>query len=117
MAALLGKEYTKGTLSRYETSLKHTRNFLRCKYNDQLTQVRNIFLFCCFTGLAYADVKKLRRWEIVTGVDGEKWLSINRLKSDVPSRTPLLPTAMVQKMNSYLKEIAGVNCVSWYRSF
>lgn len=218
MAALLGKEYTKGTLCRYETSLKHTRNFLKWKYNladidikkvdhtfiteyefylrserkcannsavkyiknfgkiiricianrwltynpflnyknkiktvdrvyltteelqeiatkdmatDRLTQVRDIFLFCCFTGLAYADVKKLRSWEIVTGVDGEKWLSINRLKTDVPSRIPLLPTAMVlihryanhphcensgrvfpvlsnQKMNSYLKEIAGV---------
>jgi site-specific recombinase XerD len=218
MATLLGKEYTKGTLCRYETSLKHTRNFLKWKYNlsdidikqvdhafiteyefylrserkcannsavkyiknfgkiiricianrwltynpflnyknkirtvdrvyltteelqeietkdmatDRLTQVRDIFLFCCFTGLAYADVKKLRRWEIVTGVDGEKWLSINRLKTDVPSRIPLLPTAMAlihryadyphcensgrvlpvlsnQKMNSYLKEIAGV---------
>ncbi|RKR83489.1 site-specific recombinase XerD [Mucilaginibacter gracilis] len=218
MEALLGKEYTKGTLCRYKTSLKHTQDFLKWKYNltdidikqvdhafiteyefylrserkcannsavkyiknfgkiiriclanrwltynpflsyknkiktvdrvyltteelqemavkdmatDRLTQVRDIFLFCCFTGLAYADVKKLRRWEIVTGVDGEKWLSINRLKTDVPSRIPLLPTAMTliqryadhphcensgrvlpvlsnQKMNSYLKEIADV---------
>jgi integrase len=218
MAALVGKEYARGTLCRYETSLKHTRDFLRWKYNlpdidiklidhaflteyefylrserkcannsavkylknfgkiiriclanrwliynpflnyknkiktvdrvfltteelqtlatktmvtERLGQVRDIFVFCCFTGLAYADVKKLRRHEIVTGVDGEKWLSVNRLKTDVPSRIPLLPTALMlleryaghphcenggkvmpvlsnQKMNSYLKEIADV---------
>jgi integrase len=98
---------------------------------DRLTQVRDIFLFCCFTGLAYADVKKLRRWDIVTGVDGEQWINIKRQKTDTPSRIPLLPAAVTliqryadhphcenigrvlpvlsnQKMNAYLKEIADV---------
>jgi hypothetical protein len=42
--------------------------------------------------LAYADVKKLRKWDIVTGVDGEKWIAIKRQKTDTPSRIPLLPT-------------------------
>lgn len=216
--ALLGKEFTKGTLCRYKTSLKHTENFLKYKYNlsdidiklvdhafimeyefylrsirkcannsavkyiknfgkiiriclanrwlaydpfsnyknkiktvdrvyltteelqtmaskdmvtERLSQVRDIFLFCCFTGLAYADVKKLRRWDIVTGVDGEKWISIKRQKTDTPSRIPILPAATIimqsyadhphcenngrvlpvlsnQKMNAYLKEIADV---------
>jgi site-specific recombinase XerD len=96
---------------------------------ERLTQVRDIFLFCCFTGLAYIDVKNLRKIDIVTGVDGERWITIKRQKTDTPSRIPLLPAASAlldlyeknpacintgkllpvlsnQKMNSYLKEIA-----------
>ena len=99
--------------------------------NERLDQVRDIFIFCCYTGLAYADVYKLKRSEIIEGIDGEKWLSINRQKTDTPSRIPILPMAMVvldkyekhpqcvsnnkllpvlsnQKMNSYLKEIGDV---------
>lgn len=45
---------------------------------DRLTQVRDIFLFCCFTGLAYADIKKLKRSEIAVGIDGGKWIFTNR---------------------------------------
>ena len=98
---------------------------------DRLNQVRDVFLFCCFTGLAYADVEKLKRSEIVKGVDGEMWISTKRKKTDVPSRIPLLPSALNllnrytdhpeccrscrvlpvstnQKMNAYLKEIASV---------
>jgi hypothetical protein len=37
--------------------------------SERLTQVRDIFLFCCYTGLAYADFQKLRRSEIVTGIE------------------------------------------------
>ena len=97
--------------------------------SERLEQVRDVFLFCCFTGLAYVDVKNLRRADIVRGVDGESWISIKRQKTNVPSRIPLLPTAAAllkmydnhpvclntglllpvssnQKMNSYLKEIA-----------
>ncbi|MBB5637023.1 integrase [Pedobacter cryoconitis] len=102
---------------------------------ERLTHVRDIFLFCCYTGLAYIDVKNLRRRDIVNGIDGEKWISIKRQKTNTPSRIPLLPTASAllnqyqnnriclntgmlfpvlsnQKMNSYLKEIAdfcGIN--------
>jgi hypothetical protein len=41
---------------------------------ERLAQVRDIFVFSCYTGLAYADVKKLNRSEIKTGIDGKKWL-------------------------------------------
>ncbi|WP_240676129.1 site-specific integrase [Botryobacter ruber] len=98
---------------------------------ERLEQVRDIFLFSCFTGLAYADVHKLKRSEIVTGLDGEKWIYTSRQKTDTTSRIPLLPTAQTllekyrehpqcvnqdkvlpvlsnQKMNAYLKEIADV---------
>jgi site-specific recombinase XerD len=102
---------------------------------ERLTIVKDIFLFSCFSGLAYSDVKKLRRSEIVIGIDGEKWLISRRQKTDITARIPLLqqaldiidryennrqcilenrvlPVLSNQKMNAYLKEIAdlcGIN--------
>jgi site-specific recombinase XerD len=218
VAALVGNEYAPGTLTRYETSLRHTQNFMQWQYQvsdidiksidhdfisnyefylrsekkcannsavkyiknfkkivriclasgwldkdpfinykakvkqvdrvflnsdeiqaiaekeldtDRLNQVRDIFLFSCFTGLAYADVHKLKQNEVVKGADGEMWIVTKRLKTDNPTRVPLLPSALSildkysdhptcsikgkalpvstnQKMNAYLKEIAGV---------
>jgi integrase len=218
MEALVGKEYAAGTLSRFKTAWKHTRDFLLWKYQapdldikdlnyefvsdfehwfkavkncnhnttikfiaccrkiiliairkgwlqrdpflgfsmalreverealskeelqtmasrqfpcDRLTQVRDMFLFSCYTGLAYIDVKKLRRNEISTGVDGGQWIFTKRKKTDTPSRIPLLPAALDilahyenhpaclarglvlpilsnQKMNAYLKEIGDI---------
>lgn len=98
---------------------------------SRLTLVRDIFLFSCYTGLAYIDVKKLKRADIVTGVDGEKWVISNRQKTDTTYRIPLLQPAITilqkyetdsngvnkdmalpvlsnQKMNAYLKEIADL---------
>lgn len=95
----------------------------------RLNQVRDIFIFCCYTGLAYVDVEKLTREEITTGIDGEKWIWTSRQKTDTATRVPLLPPALEildrykddpqclikkrllpvlsnQKMNTYLKEIA-----------
>ncbi len=60
----------------------------------RLTQVRDVFLFCCFTGLAYADVKKLKKSQIKKGVDGEQWIFTNRQKTDTRSAIPLLPAAI-----------------------
>lgn len=90
-----------------------------------LDNVRNIFIFCCYTGLSYIDVKLLKKSDVVLGIDGSKWLSIRREKSDMPVKIPLLPKALAilekykgfdklrllpvcsnQKMNKYLKEIA-----------
>lgn len=95
----------------------------------RLRQVRDIFIFCCYTGLAYADVKKLTREEITIGIDGEKWIWTSRQKTETTTRVPLLPRALEildrykddpqcvnqgrllpvlsnQKMNNYLKEIS-----------
>jgi site-specific recombinase XerD len=215
---LLGIEYAPGTLERYETSLKHTSNFLFWKYNitdinidkidhafitdyefylrtvrkcanntavkyiknfnkiiklclandwldknpfanykskvkevervylseadiqsiinkdfknERLTLVRDIFLFSCFTGLAYIDVKNLTKSHISIGIDGDKWIFTHRQKTETASKIPVLPvTQMIidkyadhpqsvnedkllpilsnQKMNAYLKEIAAV---------
>lgn len=98
---------------------------------ERLAIVRDIFLFSCFSGLAYADVKKLKRIEIFIGVDGKQWITSRRQKTDTTAKIPLLPPALAiieryrnhiqcrfddkvlpvlsnQKMNAYLKEIADV---------
>ena len=215
---LVGSEYAPGTLERYETSLKHTKDFLQWKFrvsdidiekidhafiteyefylrserkcanntavkyiknfhkiiniclangwlnkdpfanykskvkevireflteqeiqslmekefvSERLELVRDIFVFSCFSGLAYIDVKQLSKDNIVLGIDGDKWINKNRQKTDTNSKIPLLPTAQYildkyanhpvcvnedkllpifsnQKMNAYLKEIATV---------
>lgn len=215
---LLGLEYAPGTYERYQTSLKHTKDFLNWKYNvsdfdienidhafiadyefylrsvrkcanntavkyiknfnkiikiclanywleknpfanykskvkevervylsedeiqniinkdfktERLSLVRDIFLFSCFTGLAYIDVKNLTKSHISIGIDGDKWIFAHRQKTESASKIPVLPvTQMIidkyadhpqavnqgkllpilsnQKMNSYLKEIATV---------
>ncbi|PTX14705.1 site-specific recombinase XerD [Pontibacter mucosus] len=218
VSELVGKDYAPGTLTRYKTSLQHTRDFIRWKYSaedidvkrlsyrfitdyefwfksvrncnhntamkylanfkkvihlclrngwlerdpflgfkmnkkevvreylseaelqrmaakefatDRLGQVRDVFLFSCYTGLAYVDVQKLKRSEIREGMDGERWIFTRRQKTETPSRIPLLPVALDildryqehpqclyqdrvlpvlsnQKMNAYLKEIADL---------
>ncbi|WP_254667703.1 site-specific integrase, partial [Sphingobacterium sp. HMSC13C05] len=40
----------------------------------RLAHVRDIFVFCCYTGLSYADVKKLKWIDISEGVDGKLWI-------------------------------------------
>ena len=102
---------------------------------ERLDRVKDIFLFSCYTGLSYADVKKLTRSEIKKGNDGKLWIFTNREKNEIASNVPLLaipkklmdkyqqhpdcklkgmvlPVLSNQKMNSYLKEIAdqcGIN--------
>jgi site-specific recombinase XerD len=215
---LIGQEYAAGTLERYETSLKHTKDFIFWKYNltdiniekidhafimeyefylrserkcanntavkyiknfhkimnqclangwlkkdpfvnykakvkevvreflseaeieemmnkkfvsERLELVRDIFVFSCFTGLAYIDVKQLTIDNIALGIDGDRWIFKNRQKTDTASKIPLLPMAQEiidkyaehpvcqnenrllpiltnQKMNAYLKEIADI---------
>lgn len=217
LKALQGSEYSKGTITRYETALKHTVEFLQWKYNktdieikvidnafinefefylrsvrkcnnnsaikyvksnfgkvvrlcvangwlqrdpfinyaskmkevnrqflteqelqtlsnkalmnERLRQVRDIFIFSCYTGLAYIDSANLTPQNIAIGMDGEKWIYTFRQKTDSRTNIPILPPAMAiidkykehpickvknkllpilsnQKMNAYLKEIA-----------
>jgi site-specific recombinase XerD len=98
---------------------------------DRLRRIKDIFLFCCFTGLAFSDVKSLNRENITQGINNQKWLRTKRKKTGNPSEIPLLqvptnilkkyendpiclleqkllPVGSNQKMNSYLKEIADL---------
>lgn len=70
---------------------------------DRLNQVKDIFLFSRFTGLAYVDVKKLTENNIGMGVDGEKWIFINRTKTDTRSNIRLspIPAALIEKYKNH----------------
>ena len=93
--------------------------------------VRDIFIFACYTGLGYAELKKLNNTHIHQGNDSGEWIIIDRTKTDIRCRVPLLPQAKAilrkyknfpenrncdkllpvnsnQKMNEYLKELAGI---------
>ncbi|MDH6309952.1 integrase [Dysgonomonas sp. PFB1-18] len=56
-------------------------------------QIRDIFVFCAFTGLAYSDVKKLTFDDIQTSFDGELWLIAKRKKTNATFYVKLLPVA------------------------
>ncbi len=60
---------------------------------ERLKQVRDVFLFCCFTGLAYVDIKKLNASEVSTGFEDDLWIFTRRGKTNVPSIIPLLPVS------------------------
>jgi site-specific recombinase XerD len=99
---------------------------------DRLTRIRDFFLFSCYTGLAYIDIKNLRKRDIApspseTGL----WIRTRRQKTGVVTNVPLLglpleiinrygsldkmraddpvlPIPSNQKMNAYLKELADL---------
>lgn len=99
--------------------------------NLRLENVRDIFVFCCLTGLAFADVKELKREHLTTDEQGNMWIRKPREKTAVMSTIPLLkqpkailqkyafdlhcmesgkllPVPSNQKMNAYMSEIATI---------
>lgn len=97
-----------------------------------LNIVRDIFIFSCYTGLAYIDIFNLTKEQITIDVDRNFWIMTNRQKTGTNSNIPLLPIAEEiirkyenhplvsnsgkllpvfsnQKINEYLKTIAD-NC-------
>ena len=99
--------------------------------NLRLENVRDIFVFCCLTGLAFADVKELKRGHLTTDEQGNMWIRKPREKTAVMSTIPLLkqpkailqkyafdlhcmesgrllPVPSNQKMNAYMSEIATI---------
>ena len=227
MFDLIGETYSKGTWERYETSLRHTIEFLKWKYNvsdidvkqvnpefvssyeywlrtvrkcannsavkyiknfqkiinicfanewisknpfinyksklttvvpnflsqshidqilnkefksERLASVRDIFIFSCYTGLAYVDIKNLTYENIFIDLKGEKWIKTKRTKTKVAFSIPVLPIAEMimnkykdhpkclnqnlvlpilsnQKMNEYLKEISTLCDIEFNLTF
>lgn len=97
----------------------------------RLQTVRDIFVFCALTGLAFTDVQHLRYEHIIKDINGEYWIRKAREKTDNMRDIPLLdiprmilekykthpeclkkgvvlPVPSNQRMNSYLKEIADI---------
>jgi site-specific recombinase XerD len=63
--------------------------------NESLIRVKDIFLFCCFTGLSYVDIKNLRKTELDIGIDGKIWIRKKRQKTGGLCRIRILPIAKV----------------------
>ena len=96
---------------------------------QRLEEVKNIYLFSVYTGLAYHEAQALQPKHIVKGFDGRNWINLVRQKTDREIAVPLFPQAEKliiwfekfckvneyvqprisnQKVNSYLREIAEV---------
>jgi len=92
----------------------------------RLILVKDLFIFCCYTGLAYNEMANLCFHHIIKGFDGKQWISLTREKTGKDVSVPLLPKAKAvikkyktndvlifpklsnQKFNAYLKEIADI---------
>ncbi|WP_207515702.1 site-specific integrase [Longitalea luteola] len=98
---------------------------------ERLSVVRDVFVFCCLTGLAYKDLAALKSTELSIGVDGKIWIQKRRKKSTTAFKVPLLPWTLEiigkyknhprciatgavlpvlsnSKYNDYLKEVAAI---------
>ncbi|WP_288331949.1 site-specific integrase [uncultured Alistipes sp.] len=95
--------------------------------SKRLEKVRDIFLFCCFTGYDYSTTAALTDKELVMDDDGHEWIDTHRIKTGTPSKVKLLdipltilkkyelkrdgnyllPVMSNAKYNLYLKEIAA----------
>ncbi len=93
----------------------------------RIQQIKDMFVFCCYTGLGFKEMVNLKKQNITTEFDGELWLNIYRNKTTRSYKVPLLPKAKEikdkyddeaseyvfprmsnTKFNAYLKEIADV---------
>ena len=127
----IDKRYTRTVANREALTEKEVKSIMALNLTalPRLDQVRDIFIFCCFTGLAFVDISTLTRNQIIEDEHGECWIRKNRQKTDELSCIPLLdiprriadkyknhPTVIAkgvvlpvisnQRMNSYLAEIA-----------
>jgi site-specific recombinase XerD len=115
------KEVPRDQLTEEELQTMENKHFK----TERLTQVRDIFLFVCYTGLAYIDVLDLTWNDIQKGLDGKLWVIYDRHKTGNRAPVPLLPKATMildrypgigkvfpvksnQKTNEFLKEIADL---------
>lgn len=119
------KKYDRQYLNERELQLMEETYFT----HDRLEKVKNCFIFSCYTGLSYVDVKELTREQLTKGIDGRYWIFTKREKTNETVKIPLLPKALAiinkyesyikydcsekllplpsnQKVNAYLKEIA-----------
>ncbi len=86
-------------------------------HNRKLYHIRDLFLFSCFTGLAYADLKRLSEKDIIQKEDGSQWIRIRRKKTDVASYVRLLdiPLRFIEKYKPERRsdKIFNVYCRSY----
>ena len=107
---------------------------------ERLQIIRDMFVFSCYTGLAYIDAVNLPASSVRTGIDGQLWIYTTREKTNSPLQIPVLPKALEliekykdnprslysgtifplisnQKLNSYLKELADLCGIEKHLTF
>jgi site-specific recombinase XerD len=107
---------------------------------ERLQIIRDMFVFSCYTGLAYIDAVNLPVSSVRTGIDGQLWIYTTREKTNSPLQIPVLPQALEliekykdnprslysgtifplisnQKLNSYLKELADLCGIEKHLTF
>jgi len=108
------------------------------KLDKKLEQTRDVFIFCCFTGLSYIDVFKLTKERINLSIDGQQWIMGKREKTDVDYFIPMmeipkknlekykneifkdgkfLPLKVSLTVNRHLKEISEICGINKHLTF
>jgi site-specific recombinase XerD len=89
------KPVDRGYLTQEEVEILMKQTFS----SERLEQVRDLFVFCCFCGLSYIDVKNFTAESIGISFDGKPWIKGRRGKTDIPYMIPLLeiPKAILEK--------------------
>lgn len=107
-------------LNTSELKVMEEHNFKQIR----LQQVKDMFVFCCYSGLAYKEMSELSKKNIIQDIDGF-WLNLTREKTQKELIVPLLPKAKMildkyngedyilprisnAKFNSYIKEVADI---------
>ena len=92
---------------------------------ERLAKIRDLFIFECYTGLAFTDLMSLNDNDFHVDESGHKWIIKKRHKTNVVATIPLLPIALEildkynnklphmsnVKYNAYLKEIGDICCI------
>jgi site-specific recombinase XerD len=100
-------------------------------HNERIRKIRDAFIFGCYTGLAFTDMKELTPSDIREDLDGTQWINKPRVKTGIMFKIPLLPVPKEiikrykndpeclakgtllpipsnQKYNAYLKELMNI---------
>lgn len=80
----------------------------RALENPMLRRVRDLFVFSCYTGLAYVDLVLLKPGNILAGADGIQWIKASRKKTEIPVNVPLLKPAVKILEKFRADENAGI---------
>lgn len=83
---------------------KEVEILMNWKLDKKLECTRDVFIFCCFTGLSYIDVFKLTKEQIQLSIDGHQWIMGKREKTDMDYFIPMMeiPKKILEKYKSYI---------------
>jgi len=87
----------KGFVTKEELELMMT---CKKKYSAKRMFIRDLFVFCCMTGVSYIDLKNMRQENVVTNPsDGSRWIHYRRQKTGVEANVKLLdtPACIIEK--------------------